>query len=54
VAVVPLSACAEQDAPRHLVRVCFAKRDATIDAGVAGMARARDLALQAAAGASAA
>ena len=48
VAVVPLSAFAECDARRHLVRLCFAKRDATIDAGVAGMARARALALQAA------
>ena len=47
VAVVPLSAFAEQDAPRHLVRLCFAKRDSTIDAGVAAMARARDLARQA-------
>jgi aspartate/methionine/tyrosine aminotransferase len=49
VAVVPLSAFAERDAPRHLVRLCFAKRDATIDAGVAAMARARALALQPAA-----
>jgi aspartate/methionine/tyrosine aminotransferase len=44
VAVVPLSAFAEVDAPRHLVRLCFAKRDETIDAGVAAMARARELA----------
>ena len=44
VAVVPLSAFAEQDPPRHLVRLCFAKRDETIDAGVAAMARARELA----------
>jgi aspartate/methionine/tyrosine aminotransferase len=43
VAVVPLSAFAEQDPPRHLVRLCFSKRDETIDAGVAAMARARDL-----------
>ena len=48
VAVVPLSPFAEDDPPRHLVRLCFAKRDETIDAGVAAMARARDLALQAA------
>jgi aspartate/methionine/tyrosine aminotransferase len=48
VAVIPLSPFAEQDPPRHLVRLCFAKRDATIDAGVAAMARARALALQAA------
>jgi N-succinyldiaminopimelate aminotransferase len=45
VAVVPLSPFGEQGVPRHLVRLCFAKRDATIDAGVAGMARARALAL---------
>ena len=44
VAVVPLSPVAEADAPRHLVRLCFAKRDETIDAGVAAMARARELA----------
>ncbi|MCY7271038.1 MAG: aminotransferase [Sphingomonas bacterium] len=44
VAVVPLSAFADTDPPRHLVRLCFAKRDETIDAGVAAMARARALA----------
>jgi aspartate/methionine/tyrosine aminotransferase len=43
VAVVPLSAFAEIDPPRHMVRLCFAKKDETIDAGVAAMARARDL-----------
>jgi N-succinyldiaminopimelate aminotransferase len=41
VAVVPLSPFAEQDSPRHLIRLCFAKRDETIDAGVAALARAR-------------
>ena len=54
VAVIPLSPFAEQDPPRHLVRLCFAKQDATIDAGVAAMTRARGLLLQAAAGSSAA
>ena len=44
VAVVPLSAFAEQDPPRHMVRLCFAKRDATIAAGVAALAKARELA----------
>ena len=44
VAVVPLSSFYEQDAPGHLVRICFAKRDETIDAGIAAMARARELA----------
>jgi len=43
VAVVPLSVFAEQDPPRHMVRLCFAKQDQTIDAGVAAMAKAREL-----------
>jgi N-succinyldiaminopimelate aminotransferase len=43
VAVVPLSPFTEQDPPRHLVRLCFAKRDETIDAGVAALAKARNL-----------
>ena len=43
VAVVPLSPFAERNPSRHMIRLCFAKRDETIDAGVAAMARARDL-----------
>ena len=43
VAVVPLSPFAERDPPRHLVRLCFGKKDETIDAGVAAMARAKEL-----------
>ena len=43
VAVVPLSAFAERDPPRHLVRLCFGKKDKTIDAGIAAMAKAREL-----------
>ena len=43
VAVVPLSPFAEKDPTRHLVRLCFGKKDETIDAGVAAMARAREL-----------
>jgi N-succinyldiaminopimelate aminotransferase len=43
VAVVPLSAFAEQDPPSHLVRLCFGKKDETIDAGVAAMAKAKEL-----------
>ena len=43
VAVVALSAFAEDDPPRHLVRLCFGKKDETIDAGVAAMARAKAL-----------
>ena len=44
VAVIPLSSFAEVDPPRHLVRLCFAKQDATIDAGVAALSVARALA----------
>jgi aspartate/methionine/tyrosine aminotransferase len=43
VAVVPLSAFAEKRTPRHLVRLCFGKRDETIDAGVAAMIRAKEM-----------
>jgi aspartate/methionine/tyrosine aminotransferase len=43
VAVIPLSAFAEQDPPRNLVRLCFGKKDETIDAGVAAMAKAKEL-----------
>ena len=43
VAVVPVSVFAETDPARHLVRLCFAKRDETIDAGVEAMARAREM-----------
>ncbi len=43
VAVVPVSAFAEQDPARHIVRLCFSKRDETIDAGIAAMAKAREL-----------
>ena len=42
-AVVPLSAFAERNSPRHLVRLCFGKKDETIDAGVAAMAKAKEL-----------
>ena len=44
VAVIPLSPFAEVAPPRHLIRLCFAKQDATIDAGVAALRRARELA----------
>jgi len=43
VAVVPLSPFAEENPPRHMIRLCFAKRDETIDAGVEAMAKARNL-----------
>ena len=44
VAVVPLSAFAEDNPPRHMVRLCFAKQDATIEAGIAALNKARELA----------
>ena len=43
VAVVPVSAFAEQDPARHIVRLCFAKRDETLDRGIAAMAKARQV-----------
>ena len=43
VAVVPVSAFAEESPSRHLVRLCFGKKDETIDAGVAAMARAKEM-----------
>ena len=43
VAVVPLSPFAETNPPRGLVRLCFGKKDETIDAGVEAMARAREM-----------
>ena len=43
VAVVPLSAFSEREPSRHLVRLCFGKKDETIDAGVVAMSRAKEL-----------
>jgi len=43
VAVVAVSAFAEDNPSRHLVRLCFGKKDETIEAGVAAMARAKEL-----------
>ena len=43
VAVVPLSPFAERKPPRHLVRLCFGKKDETIDTGVAAMAKAKEM-----------
>ena len=43
VAVIPLSAFAEKDPPRHLVRLCFGKKDETIEKGAAAMAKAKEL-----------
>ena len=43
VAVIPLSAFAEREPSRHLVRLCFGKRDDTLDAGIAAMKKAKEL-----------
>jgi aspartate/methionine/tyrosine aminotransferase len=43
VAVVPVSAFAEKNPPRTIVRLCFAKRDETLDAGIEAMRKAKDL-----------
>jgi aspartate/methionine/tyrosine aminotransferase len=43
VAIVPLSAFADNGPPTHLVRLCFGKKDETIETGVAAMARAREM-----------
>jgi aspartate/methionine/tyrosine aminotransferase len=45
VAVIPLSRFSESDPATNLVRLCFAKKEETITAGLAGMDRARRLAL---------
>ena len=44
VAVIPLSPFFEAEPVTTMVRLCFAKRDATIDAGLEALARARSLA----------
>ncbi|MFC7537558.1 aminotransferase [Sphingomonas sp. GCM10030256] len=44
VAVIPLSAFSEQEPVSHMIRLCFAKRDDTIDAGIAALTRGRELA----------
>jgi N-succinyldiaminopimelate aminotransferase len=49
VAGIPVSAFYETDPVTNVLRLCFAKRDATLDAGVTGLARARDLSRRAAA-----
>jgi aspartate/methionine/tyrosine aminotransferase len=43
VAVIPLSTFSEEGAMKHMIRLCFAKRDETIDDGVAALAKAREL-----------
>lgn len=44
VAAIPVSAFYETDPVRTIVRLCLAKKDETLDAGVAALARARDAA----------
>ena len=43
VASIPVSALYEQDHVRTILRLCLAKADATLDEGVARLARAREL-----------
>ena len=46
VAAIPISALYELDPATTILRLCFAKADATLDEGAARLARARDLALR--------
>jgi N-succinyldiaminopimelate aminotransferase len=41
VAAIPVSAFYVEDAPSHVIRLCFAKSDATLDEGVERLVRAR-------------
>ncbi len=43
VASIPVSALYEEDPVTSILRLCFSKRDGTLDAGVERLARARDL-----------
>jgi N-succinyldiaminopimelate aminotransferase len=43
IAAIPLSAFQVKDPPRHLVRLCFGKKDETIQAGVVAMGKAREM-----------
>jgi N-succinyldiaminopimelate aminotransferase len=47
VAAIPLSAFYEEAPATHIIRLCFAKRDETLDEGARRLAHARDLALRA-------
>lgn len=48
VAAIPLSALYEEDPVTTIVRLCFSKRDDTLDGGIERLARARELSLRAA------
>jgi aspartate/methionine/tyrosine aminotransferase len=52
VAAIPVSALYEEDPVTSIVRLCFSKRDATLDAGIERLAKARDLSIRAMVGAS--
>ena len=43
VAAIPVSAFYEENAVTNIVRLCFAKKDATVDAGIERLAKARKL-----------
>ena len=46
VAAIPLSPFYEADAPTNVIRLCFAKADATLDEGARRLSRARELSRQ--------
>jgi aspartate/methionine/tyrosine aminotransferase len=43
VATIPVSSFYAEDPVRHVVRLCFSKQDATIDTGIAALAKAKRL-----------
>jgi N-succinyldiaminopimelate aminotransferase len=45
VAAIPVSALYEEDPVTSIVRLCFSKRDETLDAGIERLARARELSI---------
>ena len=45
VAAIPISAFYEETPVTHLIRLCFSKRDATLDEGARRLAKARELSL---------
>jgi len=47
VAAIPISAFYEEDPVTRLIRLCFPKRDATLDEGARRLAKARELSLKA-------
>jgi aspartate/methionine/tyrosine aminotransferase len=46
VAAIPISAFYESDPVTHIIRLCFAKRDETLDEGARRLVRARALSLR--------